>query len=82
MIFANITFQSLYKFVILSILCPGCKYGSVTKEWVQLWLHTDGEVVFLTPPWLINPQKEFRQWNVRMEWLWYGGEGDRDNGIM
>ena len=56
MIFANITFQSLGKFV-----SAVCQDGDATEELVQLWLYSDREVVFLTPAKLLNPQIKFRQ---------------------
>ena len=56
LIFANITFQSLGKFV-----SAVCQDGDATEELVQLWLYSDREVVFLTPAKLLNPQIKFRQ---------------------
>lgn len=50
LIFANITFQSLGKFV-----SARCQDDDATEELVQLWLYPDREVVFLTP------QIKFRQ---------------------
>ena len=61
-IFANITFQSLGKFV-----SAGCQDGDATEELVQLWLYSDREVVFLTPAKLLNPQIKFRQWNAKVK---------------
>ena len=64
LIFANITFQSLGKFV-----SARCQDDDATEELVQLWLYPDREVVFLTP------QIKFRQWNAKVKCglVWWQG---------